>query len=286
MVDVKTQADGVVVFWSLAEFFNRDRLKRAWLPLGLAGDVPEPRSAVSCLKDALLEVYGTRDHMIRPLAAKNGFTVQVENRGADDNTYSTLMTAKVYGDKPIFTGSVEKIDQVNAAFYKHIGRLPSAQVTTAMVKVLTGMGATRLRPTGGIYWLRGDNLAAWQSAMAGVEQAAEGGTAVGYAIKHDLDTDSVKAVQDAITNEVASEAARLYAEIHSGDIGEVAIKNRKAEAVVLRKKVAEYEKLLGVGLEHLRKTLDTVDQTNAVASLLLAANPFESEPQEATSVLA
>ena len=112
MVNVATQIDGAVVYWSLSSFFDRDKLMKGWWPLGLENDVPERRAAVTCLKDALLEVFGGTRVLIRPHAAKNGFSVVSENRGADDNTYSTLLTAKVFGENshPIFGGSVERIE--------------------------------------------------------------------------------------------------------------------------------------------------------------------------------
>jgi hypothetical protein len=286
MVDVKTRVDGVVVYWSLATFFSRERLLSGWSPLGLGTDVPEQRAKVSCLKDALHDVFGSSRVLIRPHAGKNGFSVVKERRGEEDNTYATVLTAKVYENSsaPVFAGDVSKADEVNAAYHQHFGRIPSQQMGAALVRVLQRMGATRLRPTGGIYWLPGSRLSEWESAMAAVENAADGGTAVGYAITHQLDGDSVKAVRDAIVHEVTSEAKRLTEEILSGDLGEKAIKSRKAEAAVLKRKVSEYEQLLGVGLDRLRKTLDSVEQTDAVAALLIAADPFESE--EVSNVLA
>jgi hypothetical protein len=44
--------------------------------------------------------------------------------------------------------------------------------------------------------------------------------------------------------------------------------------------VSEYEAILGVGLDHLKRTLDRVDQADATAALLLAADPFEPLARE------
>lgn len=288
MVDVNARPDGSVIYWSLAPYFDRQRLLTAWRPMGLESDVPEQRPAVACLRDALQEVFAGAKVLIRPLAAKTGFSVVNENRGEDGNTYSTVLTAKTYGESsaPIFSGNLAKIDEVNASYQQHFGRITSGQMAGVLVRVLQRLGATRLRPTGGVYWLPGSRLGEWEAAMAGVEYAADGGKATGYVIRHNLDAGSVRAIHDALILEVNTEAARLTEEIQSGDLGERAIKSRKQEAAQLREKVAEYEKLLGVGLEQLQATLDRVEQTNAVAALLLAANPFEAVFAEGSHVIA
>jgi len=288
MVDVDARPDGSVIYWSLAPYFDRQRLLTAWRPMELEGDVPEQRPAVACLRDALQDVFAGAKVLIRPLAAKNGFSVVNENRGEDGNTYSTVLTAKTYGDNaaPIFSGNLAKIDEVNAAYHQHFGRITSGQMGGVLVRVLQKLGATRLRPTGGVYWLPGSRLGEWEAAMEGVEYAADGGKATCYVIRHQLDAASVRAVRDGLVTEVNTEVARLTEEIQSGDLGERAIKSRKQEAAQLRNKVAEYERILGVGLEQLRKALDEVEQTNAVAALLLAANPFESVFSEGSHVIA
>ena len=79
---------------------------------------------------------------------------------------------------------------------------------------------------------------------------------MGYVISHDLDADSVVAVRDAIVHEVVTEGKRLMDEILTGDLGERAVKTRKAEAAELKRKVVRYEEILGVGLSDLKRALD------------------------------
>ena len=276
MVESKFQAGGVVVFWTLAEFTDLARLRAAWRAVGLGDAVPEPRASVSVLRDALAEVFGGSRHLVRPLANRTGFAVVKEARGADENQYAPLMSAKVFGDAmPVYAGDVAKSDEVHAAYSRHVGRVTAQQMSGSLVKVLYALGATRLRPSGGVYWLPGDRAEAWAAAAAGFEAAADGGRSVSYAIRHDLDAGSVAAVRDAIVQEVSAEAARISQDILSGDLGDRAVEARKREALALKRKVGEYERLLGVGLAHLRDVLDRVDQADATASLLLAADPFE-----------
>jgi hypothetical protein len=281
MVTMKVQT-GLVVFWSLSEFTDRARLNAGWTAAGFNHAVPEPRANVSVLKDALTDVFAGSRFLVRPLAARTGFAVVREDRGQDENSYAPVLTAKVHGDEsPIYAGDVGKADEVNAAYHRHLGRVASHQMSAALVKVLYDLGGIRLRPSGSVYWLPGDRADAWDRVVAGFEQAADGGKSVGYMLRHDLDADAIVAVRDAITHEVSTEAARLSQDILSGDLGDKAIETRKKEAVLLKRKVSEYEAILGVGLDHLKRTLDAVEQADATAALLLAADPFSAVPQEA-----
>jgi hypothetical protein len=287
MVTMKMDHTGLVLFWSLAEFSSRERLLAEWSRAGFNHLVPERRANFSVLKDALNEVFVGSRFLVRPLSARTGFAVVRENRGQDENSYALVLTAKVYSDEaPIYAGDVGKADEVNAAYHRHLGRVTSQQMSAALVKVLYELGGTRLRPSGSVYWLSGDRSELWNRVVAGFEAAADGGNSVGYMLRHDLDADAIVAVRDAITHEGSTEAARLSQDILSGDLGDKAIETRKREAVLLKRKVSEYEAILGVGLDHLKKTLDRVEQADATAALLLAADPFGSVPQVATHAVA
>jgi hypothetical protein len=273
---------GLVVYWTLAEFTDRLKLKSGWAAAGFDNLVPEPRANVSVLKDALAEVFGGTRFLVRPLSTRNGFVVVREERGAEENSYAPVLTAKVFGDSaaPVFAGDVSKSDEVNAAYHRLAGRVAPQQMSAALVKGLYHLGGTRLRPSGSIYWLPGDRADAWHKVVAGFEAAGDGGKSVGYTLRHDLDADAAVAVREAIVHEVTTEAVRLAHDIQSGDLGEKAIESRKKEAAQLKLKVGEYERILGLGLTHLKTVLDRVDQADATATLLLAADPFADSQQE------
>jgi hypothetical protein len=282
-----TLQTGIVVFWSLAEFTDLARLRTNWRGVGLGDAVPEPRANVSVLRDALTEVFAGSHHLVRPLASRTGFAVVREDRGPDENSYGALMTAKVHGNSnPVCSGDTARTDEVQSAYARHLGRITAQQLSASLVKVLYNLGGTRLRPSGAVYWLPGDRGTAWAAAVDGFERAAaDGGRSVGYALRHELDAGSVAAVRDAVVQEVTAEAARIGRELLAGDLGDRAVMARKKEALALRRKVCEYERLLGVGLSHLKEVLDRVDQADATAALLLAADPFESVGQGVAGAL-
>lgn len=278
MQTTKFTTGGLVTFWTLAEFTDRARLAAAWESAGFGEAVPEERAKVSVLKDALAEVFQGTHFLVRPLATRNGFAVVREDRGSEQNSYNAVVTAKVIDDAdPVLTGDTSREYEVLNAFRRHAGTVTSQQLSAALVRILYKLGGTRLRPSGSVYWLPGDQAESWAAAVAGFELAGDGGKSVGYAIRHELDADSVVAVRDAIVHEVTTEAARLNHEILSGELGQRAVETRKKEALLLKSKVTAYEDILGVGLAHLKVTLDAVDQANATAALLLAADPFASD---------
>lgn len=290
MVIKRSLTSGCVTFWSLSEHTDVARLKAGWEALGLGAFVPEPRSPVACLKEALEETFGGSEVLIRSLAARNGFVVVKEQRGADDNAYETLFTAKVLDGKsePMFTNFTEDTTAVLAAFRRHNGRLTNQQVGSALVKLMLHFGGARLRPTGGVYWLSGDRVEDWRAATDVLTAAADGGQSKSYFVEHELDADSIVAVRDALVTEVTNETRRIQQEIQSGELGGRALETRKNEAAALRQKVEAYEGILSVTLDSLKQGLDRIALSQGLAALMLSAiaTPFDDattpEPAHAT----
>lgn len=277
MVTTKVST-GCVTFWTLSEHSNIEKLKESWDNLGFGKFVPEPRAPLACLKDALVDVVGNSRVLIRPLASKQGFVVVDEERGADENAYSPKFSARIVlgNPDPVFNTWNEDVSRVLDAYRAHVGRLTSAQVAGAMVKILNNLGATRLRPTGGVYWLTGDKLRTWEEITKGVSDAAIG-ISTTYVIEHELNADSIIAVRDAIVHEVTYESKKIAKELIDGDLGDRAVETRYREADSLRKKVEQYEEILGVCLSSLKESIDEIGNTRAMATLLLSSSPFEQE---------
>ena len=276
---------GLVVFWSLSAFFDRAKLKAGWQEAGYTDSLPEERDTVSVLKDALQEVFVGSRFLVRPLSTRNGFTVVKEIRGEDQNSFETVLTAKVFGNEVAIVGDQAKKQEILDAYLKHTGRFTSQQVSAALVRLLQQkLGGTRLRPSGALYWLEGKLADAWRTATDAVEASAVDGKATAYVISHELDSDSIIAVRDAIQVEISSEAKRISDDIINGDLGERAIKARKAAAVELKRKTEHYEHILGVTLTNLKSLLDDIEHSNACATLLLAANPFQDSEREVGNV--
>ncbi len=272
-MQTQTVRTGLLTYWTLTEFSDRAKLIQPWTSAGFEELIPEPRPKTAVLKDALLEVFKGQKFLVRALSGRTGFAVTLETRGNDENQYDAIVSAKFTnrddGSEPVFTGDLAHQDAVLEVYRRFKGNVESAQLSSALVKVLGKMGGVRLRPSGGIYWLPGHMRDEWTDIANSIEGAAVSGESIGFTIHHEMDGASIKAVHAAITHEIETEAAKLTELIYSGDLGERAIKARKQDATDLKVKVKEYEEMLGVSLASLRAQLDLIDQTDAVASLLV-----------------
>src|SRR5918995_6882266 len=230
MVESHLDVGGAVVFWSLAEWSDRGRLAAHFAPLGLEALVPDPRPAPACLRAALEEVLGGPRALVRPLASRDGFAVVTEDRGLAANRYTTELTARVLrGDPPPLTFDPwdGRAVRIEAAYRAHAGRVSAAQLSAALVRVVESLGGTRLRPSGAVYWVPGPRLDDWAAVAAAAERAADGRPGAVYVLRHRLDADAVRAVRDAVVNEVQAEAARIREEVVAGDLGGKALDTRK-----------------------------------------------------------
>jgi len=225
---------------------------------------PPPRTNQACLRDALGVVFPKR--LILPLARRDGWAVLEETRHHDEVVTTTKHAVKVDD-----TGFVEIVrghdyyleNQVRAEFRRQTELLKPSQVTTALVAVLSRLKVTRLRPTGGIYWLPQEVLPAWQAVSEVVERASVGGRNSIYRITHALDAEAIRAVRDALLAQVNDECEVLIKEVDSGELGEAALKNRALSAESLQRKVSEYERILG---ERLMDAADIAEKARLAAT--------------------
>jgi hypothetical protein len=279
MVESHIEIGGAVVFWSLSEWTSRDRLKEGLEAAGLAAFVPEPRQAAAALRDALEEVLGGPRMLVRPLQARDGFTVVREDRGEHGNSYTQELVARIDDAGGItFASSDDRAARVREAYERQRGLLRAARVSGALVAILEALGGTRLRPGGSVYWLPPHRLDEWQQAARAVEASGVGRASAVYVLRHRMDADAVRAVRDAVVAEVQAEATRIHDEVMGGELGGRALETRRARAGELREKINLYEHLLDVGLEGLRGAVDRADQAAAAAVLLASARGPEEEP--------
>ncbi len=271
MIESSMEFGGAVVFWTTAEFTNRDKLQRAFDALGLGSYVPEPRPDSAVLRHALEEVFGGSRTLVRPLADRDGFAVVREDRGKLDNQYSTLLSARVGSPSLVIEPWIPQADDVQRAFDRYRGCIPATQVSACLVKIVESLGGMRLRPTGAVYWVPGHHLVDWSEIAHAVETSGEGKPTAVYLLRHQFDAEAVRAIRDAVVAEVQNEAQRIEKEVLQGDLGGRALETRQRHAQALRDKVLLYEDLLNVGLADLHKVVDAADQATATATLLLSS---------------
>ena len=272
---------GAVVYWTLSEFTLRERLADGLGDAGFGDLAPDRRPATAALKAALDQTLGGSRILIRPLQSRDGFAVVEERRGQNENLYFQTLSARVQGEgllaRLVFTPQDERSLAVQQAFDLHQGLIAAHQVSECLVRIVERLGGTRLRPSGGFYWLPEGKLGPWQEVSSAVEKAAFGRPHACYVLRVAMDADAVRAVRDAIVAEVMTEACRIREEVLSGALKERALESRRLEAVDLRDKVALYEQLLDTGLASLRQAIDAAEEAAAAAALLASAQPVGAE---------
>jgi hypothetical protein len=278
MVENHLDVGGAVVFWSLAEWSDRNRLAARFSSLCLDWLVPDPRPAPAALRAALEEVFAGPRMLIRPLASKDGFAVVREDRGLASNQYQTQLTARVVGSTPpslTFDPWDSRALAVEGSYRTHLERVSAMQVSATLVRLVEWLGGTRLRPGGSVYWLPGHRLDDFARAAEAVEDSADGKPGGVYLLRHRMDADAVRAVRDAVIAEVHAEAGRIKEEVLTGELGTKALETRQKQAAELREKVSLYEDLLSVGLKGLHRAVDEADQAAATAALMLSGSPLQ-----------
>jgi hypothetical protein len=277
MVESSIRIGGAVVFWTISEWTARITLRDGLDAAGFGKYAPEQRPPAGALKDALEQVFGGPATLIRPLKTRDGFTVVTEERGENGNAYHNSLVARMDARtfQITFTPLDSRASAIVDAFNEHLGLLRAAQVSAALVSILDATGATRLRPGGALYWLPAYRLNEWRDVVRAVEASGVGRPHCVYTLRHPMDADAVRAVRDAIVAEVSTEAARIDREIIAGGLGERALESRRAQAEELRRKIAEYEELLGGGLEALHVAVDRAEQAACKAMILAAAVPSQ-----------
>src|SRR6185436_8651279 len=99
----------------------------------------------------------------------------------------------------------------------------------------------------------------WSRVAQGGEEASVGRLSAVYLWRNGMDADACRAVMDSVISEVKTAAEGIDREIRDGKLGVRGLEHRETMAQELRKKVSEYEDLLGVELGRLHEIVDQTE---------------------------
>ena len=267
---------GCVVFWKIGEFTRRSVLVDALSNEGMDASVPEPRTGAACLRDALGDTFPKKQsYKIFPKKVKDAFeVVSVKYNDTDDNSYETVLNVSIDKDDCITVRpySFTIKGHIEDNFRKQLGRLRTANVGQMLVSHCNALNGTCLRPAGGLYWLPPSAMRSMKLMADAVSAAAnvQGGNTV-YFLTHEMNEDAVRAIRDAISDEVLAESARIHDEIVSGELGGRALKARASQAEALRVKIKSYDSILDCGLSYLKASVDKAEAAIAAGAVLEGA---------------
>lgn len=281
----QVEADGAVVYWSAGPT-RRDVLIARLVHHAMDNLVPEQRTDAACLKSAMHDYCDQRsrrrkgqDKLVqaRKRQSTNGFEVLDVERGEYGNDYKVDFAAKVLasGSISVIRGAAN-VAELTSLFETHRSQLTGQSVGKLLTNVLAQLGGTCLRPAGGVYWIPGSQVQTWETVSNIVESAAvDSGRNAVYAITHTWNERSVRAVKDAIIDEVTAATNSLVEDIRVNQLGSEALVRRQVLAAALHGRVAQYETILGEALTALHATVRLADDAAAAAlSLHDASSQF------------
>jgi hypothetical protein len=281
----EARPEGAIVYWNGAAGTDRQKLIDGLEAIGLGDFAPAKRCISASLKAAVEEYLDDeragkasrakrdkntgestkRDKSVqsRLNPEKNGFEVIDVTRKEGDNDYVVDFAVKVneYEQVEISRGYANR-DKIQQAYSVYRSTLDGTAIGGCLIKIVTALKGVTLRDNGGIYWLATSQLEQWEQVIKVFESA---GSNQVYMVRTVLDGRTVKAVTDALVDEVAKRSDELEAEIRSGKLGEQAIENRKQTALQLHKRVSEYESILGQTMKHLHQVIGIAEMAAASA---------------------
>ena len=272
IVNESLRIGGAITLWNLSEFSDQQDLEEGLTDLGLEKFAPARRPPVAALREAMQEVVGGPRILIRPLDDKNGWCAVKEDRGKHVNQYEHVLTARIDDTLQIsFSPFDDRAQKVVDCFNEHVGYLHAADVSRALVEILDSMVANSLRPRGAVYWLPEYRVNEWGRVAKVVEDASVSRLSAVYLLRNIMDGDACRAVMDSVIAEVKTAVESIDREIREGKLGVRGLEHRETMAQDLRKKVSEYEDLLGVELGRLHEIVDQTETAACRAAVLASA---------------
>ncbi len=274
--------DGCITFWTLSEKTSRAKLEESFTSMSFENFIPKLRTPQSALK-AMLESCswiassGAKvSYLVRALAGNNGFHVIEEHQGDDRNSYTAQFAVKlVYPEcvklEFIDTSLSDTLKQ--EMFHRYLGFrniIPADNVARSLVNILSYLGATSLRPSGALYWVPDSSREVWKWVSNAVQDASDDANHV-YEMSTAMDEAAIRAISDAVRNEISTDAAKIEQEMLDGELGKRAIESRKKYASELRKKIESYSGMLGVTFTSLTESLEKVEMGLAGLTLYAAS---------------
>lgn len=251
--NIQARVTGAVTFWKPAGESNRSTLEDVLIESDLHQFLPHPRTPLSALGEALREAYGNGSTLVRPLARKadNGFVVVKEHRGDANNSYETLLTAKVEGHA-ITTYDADhdpyKDSRVLSAYERKLQTLDGTAIGGTLSDIADHLHGLLLRDAGGVYYIPQHNVDRWERVARGFEacQCTDSTPTVVTLIKAGVDENMLRSVRTSLEEHIMAECEKIEEDLVKWADKPNAIQRREELLTRLYNKLCNYEsELLG-----------------------------------------
>lgn len=269
-----TKDAGIQTYWSISGPTNVEDFKAAWAAAGLdAKLLPTPQTDEYNLRAAMVKLRQKR-YLLRPLA-KEGFALVAERADTERVDHAQDVSAKLVPNsfnelELVITPADHPLaDQIKANYEQSKREWTVDHISSWLVKLAARNDAVGMRPMGGIYFMPPASVSFWEQVSAVIEANTPH---VVYRIPTMNTKGAVKAILDAVLNDVTEKADHIAGDIHdnrSGELGKRALQGRVSQADGLLSKLESYEEVLGSALDSIKSRLMSL-RGDAVAALLLA----------------
>jgi len=274
---------GAVVWWHLSGHVDAEAFKAAWLAQGLdEALLPDLPSAAAALRRAVYALKGPST-LVRSLdKSTSRWAIVEENRLVNSATvalggapqpleYEVECVISRNEDDSLtfepattFNDTHPLVMQVRGAYEDARGRFDHADIGGWLARVVRKIDAVPLRETGGVYFVPRAYIEILNKMRAALRASSSCNVQTVPAMKND---DAVEAILDAVRREAQEEAQSIEDAVMAGTFGKRGLEARAASAAAAADKVRRYEALLGSNLDDLRKRLDDLQASAAMAAL-------------------
>lgn len=286
----RLRVGGAVCLWRIAKSTSLQQVVDGLDMLGLKDFAPEPRTALSCLRAAIDDVFVPPEkdmrYVVRPV--KNGITgFAIIAERPKDHARAGDDWGKVVAIAGLDDNGVLSLEPHNQTKYEAIkaGMAGAAEWITAtavgksLVAIVEKLGGVCLRENGGVYWLNEWSLDLWVKVgdlfeAASARQDGEGNEVSPsrvYILKVVADEQMVRAVGDALRAEVEHEIAKIENELADSDLTPATCVRRMDKASRIEEKVRRYENAFNEPLTALVDCVQRAGQNAAMAALQASA---------------
>jgi hypothetical protein len=166
-------------------------------------------------------------------------------------------------EKLTFHGGANEFNQEVSELYDQLrGKVHTTNLSHSLVKTQDHLNGTPLRQQGGVYWIPSKSESTWRAVSDYIEGEQKGN--IIYIIRHTFDSESVRAVQEAISANLMKEVNDIYEDITSGEEKtEAEIESRHKKISVLKEKADGVFKATGVTVESAQESIAKLSQAAA-----------------------
>jgi hypothetical protein len=296
---VEFSATGYITFWNLTAG-THPTYEDGFKQLGLEEFTPTRQTPRQSLREATHDLM-VGSYVLQPAHRRILKSRTINKRLAVFDVYLQQGPAELSKQSapppivPAFTTRLDKNENVTLELHEGVEKIPHSSYATSLAHLqqmyrserntctpsavsksltatLESLNCTSLRPSrGGIHWIPESKLRKWQAVAEVVDRgsrhSAEKHVPHVHVLSVKRDKDLLIAVKQGLTHSIATAAKALVNDVQDSDLGQRAVENRQKEATILKRKVEEYEEILGETLDHLHVACDMAKTVVAEAVL-------------------